>query len=67
MAQHNMALGLEQIRIRFTEFDISTPIDVSTALNGLGGEPSIFYSMLGQLEDMTLKSHLKKVIPEFEK
>jgi len=27
--------------------DISTPIDIETAINGLGGEPSIFYMMLG--------------------
>ena len=36
------------------KLDISTPIDVTTAVNGLGGEQRMFYKMLESLESMTL-------------
>jgi len=36
------------------EMDITNPVDVENAIQGLGGEPSIFYMMLGNLESMSL-------------
>jgi len=36
------------------EIDISTPIDIKLAINGLGGDPNLFYNMLANLEGMSL-------------
>lgn len=36
------------------DIDIQTPIDIKKAIEGLGGEPFMFYTMLGKFEDMSL-------------
>jgi hypothetical protein len=41
-------------KVKLQNMDISTPVDVETAIRGLGGEKSIFLMMLSKLEDMTL-------------
>ena len=46
--------------------DISTPIDIEAAINGLGGEPTIFYMMLGQLEAMSVIPTLTDIVQHFE-
>ena len=46
--------------------DTSTPIDIDLAIQGLGGEPQIFYMMLGNLEGMTLNQTMKNIILPFE-
>ena len=52
--------------IRVVDLDVTTPIDTATAIAGLGGEPSIFYEMLGSLEDMTLNECMKKMVPVYD-
>jgi HPt (histidine-containing phosphotransfer) domain-containing protein len=47
--------------------DTSSPIDIDLAIQGLGGEPQIFYMMLGNLEGMTLNPTMKNIIEPFEK
>ena len=42
------------LNIRVSKMSIDTPIDVDFAVNGLGGEKSMFYMMLGKLEDMAM-------------
>lgn len=44
----------EQQKIKVCDLDISTPIDVETAVNGLGGDPKTYYMMLETLESMSL-------------
>ena len=46
--------------------DISSPIDIDLAIQGLGGEPQIFYMMLGNLESMTLNPTMKDIIVPYE-
>jgi hypothetical protein len=46
--------------------DTSSPIDIDLAIQGLGGEPQIFYMMLGNLEGMTLNPTMKNIIEPFE-
>ena len=46
--------------------DTSTPIDIDLAIQGLGGEPQIFYMMLGNLESMTLNPTMKNIIVPYE-
>ena len=46
--------------------DTSTPIDVDVAIVGLGGEPSIFYMMLANLENMTLKPTMKDIVKQYD-
>lgn len=55
---------MEEVRV--TDMDISTPIDVDTAIQGLGGDPQIFYMMLGNLENMALNKAMKDIVPAFE-
>jgi hypothetical protein len=45
---------MEAKKVKLQNMDVSTPIDVDTAIRGLGGEKSIFLMMLSKLEDMTL-------------
>jgi hypothetical protein len=35
-------------------FSTNEPIDVKKAIELLGGQPSVFYNMLGKLETMSL-------------
>ena len=53
-------------QIKVCEMDTSSPIDIELAIRGLGGEPQIFYMMLGSLEDMTLVPTMKSIIVPFE-
>jgi len=46
--------------------DTSTPIDVDLAIVGLGGEPSIFYMMLANLENMTLNPTMRDIVPKYD-
>ena len=52
--------------VKVTDMDIATPIDVNTAIQGLGGDPQIFYMMLGNLEDLALNKAMKELVPEYE-
>ena len=52
--------------IKVEDMDISTPIQLKEAIKGLGGEPSIFYMMLGNLEPMTMNATIKGMIPAFD-
>ena len=36
------------------DFSLDQPVDVKKAIEALGGEQKIFYSMLGKIEDMSL-------------
>ena len=49
-----------------TKFDISTPIDVTTAIQGLGGESRMFYKMLESLEKMTLNETMLKITDAYD-
>jgi len=42
-------------------FSIETPIDISKALELMGGEEKIFYSMLGKLGQMSLEPALNDI------
>lgn len=46
--------------------DITTPIDVKMAVDGLGGDPTIFFMMLGNFESMTLNDHMKNIVKEYD-
>jgi hypothetical protein len=48
------------------EMDTSTPIDIDLAIMGLGGEPKIFYMMLGNLEEMALKKTMAEMVNEYD-
>ena len=52
--------------IKVLEMDTSTPIDIDVAVNGLGGEPQIFYMMLANLESMTLNEIMKKIVEMYD-
>lgn len=56
----------EKNAIKFVEMDVTTPIDVQCAINTLGGEPNIFYMMLGNLEDMSLNKVMTDMVPQYE-
>jgi HPt (histidine-containing phosphotransfer) domain-containing protein len=43
-----------------------SPIDMPDAIEGLGGDESIFFMMLGNLEEMSLNQVLTDIIPAFE-
>lgn len=53
-------------KIKVCDFDISTPIDVNTAIQGLGGDPETYYMMLGSLEEMTLISCVKEIKTNYD-
>ena len=46
--------------------DISTPIDVDKAIQGLGGDPNIFYMMLENLEKLALNKTMKDIVAEYD-
>ena len=52
--------------IRVIEIDISSPVDSKLAINGLGGDPEIFYLMLGNLEGMSLTTTMQNIIAEYD-
>lgn len=41
--------------------DISTPIDTRKAIDNLGGDPNMYYRMLGMFEGMSLFQSLEQV------
>ena len=43
------------------KFSVSTPIDQDEAIQSLGGEPSIFMMMLGQMESMSLNRSMTEI------
>lgn len=47
------------------ELDTSSPIDVNLAINTLGGEPQIFYMMLGNLEGMSLNQTMRDLVQNY--
>ena len=53
-------------QIKVMEMDTSTPIDIDLAIMGLGGEPKIFYMMLGNLEEMALKKTMAEMVTEYD-
>jgi hypothetical protein len=53
-------------QIKVHELNITNPIDAEVAIQGLGGEPMIFYNMLGNLESMSLNSTMKEIISAYE-
>lgn len=53
-------------QIKVMEMDTSTPIDIDLAIMGLGGEPKIFYMMLGNLEEMALKKTMAEMVNEYD-
>lgn len=40
------------------DIDISKPIDTKKTIEGLGGEPIMFYTMLGKFEDLSLTKQM---------
>mmetsp|Transcript_14670 Transcript_14670/g.24990 ORF Transcript_14670/g.24990 Transcript_14670/m.24990 type:complete len:133 (+) Transcript_14670:28-426(+) len=52
--------------IKVQEMDISTPIDVDKAIQGLGGDPNIFYMMLENLEKLALIKTMRELVPEYD-
>ena len=57
---------MEANKVKLSNMDISSPIDVETAIKGLGGEKSIFLMMLSKLEDMTLNQVMVSFIAAFD-
>ena len=49
-----------------TNFDISTPLDIDTALNVLGCGEQFFYKMLSSFEPTCLEQQMEEIIPDFE-
>jgi len=43
------------------DFTIDKPIDIDKALEALGGENKIFYSMLGKFEEMILNKSMDEI------
>ena len=54
-------MNQSQQTIKLTDLNTDTPIDIEAAVSGLGGDPSIFYMMLGNFEKMTLLDHINKM------
>lgn len=52
---------------RVVDLSIKNPIDVTKAIELLGGEASIFYNMLGRLETISLLPTLKDLAIAFDK
>ena len=52
--------------IKGTKFNISTPIDIDTAITGMGGEERMFYKMLESLERMTLNKTMTDIIDAYD-
>ena len=52
--------------IKGTKFDISTPIDIATAVSGMGGEERMFYRMLESLESMTLTKTMTDIVDAYD-
>ena len=53
--------------IKGTKFNISTPIDIDTAINkNMGGEERMFYKMLESLERMTLNKTMTDIIDAYD-
>lgn len=40
------------------DIDISTPFDTKKAIEGLGGDPKLYYTMLAKFEDMGLTKYM---------
>ena len=57
---------MANIKIKVCNLDISTPIDTEVAINGLGGEPDVYYSILSTFEDMTMLNKLTEMIPVYD-
>jgi len=53
-------------KVKVQKLSIEDPIDVKDAIEGLGGDPNIFYMMLANLENMSLVGILKDIIPALE-
>ena len=53
-------------KVKVQQMSIKDPIDVKDAIEGLGGDPNIFYMMLSNLENMSLVGILKDIIPALE-
>ena len=49
-----------------TKMSSDSPIDIQFAVNNLGGQEAIFYSMLEKLEDFALTNTMKEMIIPFE-
>lgn len=47
--------------------DVSQPIDVKKAIEQLGGNPFVFYSMLEKFEDMSLITCMNSIAQDVEK
>lgn len=57
---------MESKKVKIQNMDISNPIDVETAIRGLGGEKSIFIMMLSKLEAMTLNNVMASFIKAYD-
>ncbi len=55
---------LKEVKVK--DFDITTPIDTEEAIQGLGGDPVIFYKMLGNLETMSMNQALKDMVKSYD-
>ena len=52
--------------IKGTKFNISTPIDIDTAITGMGGEERMFYKMLESLERIVLNKTMTDIIDAYD-
>ena len=52
--------------VKDINLDVTVPIDMPTAVENLGGEASMFYSMLSKFESMTLETTLRDMISAYD-
>ncbi len=49
-------------KLKYFTFDISTPVDMHSSLEGLGGEKKLYFDMLGNLKSMSLDNSIKALV-----
>ena len=59
-------MSLAEGGIRVVMLDTSTPIDTEKAIEGLGGDPGVFYEMLGNLENLSMNNCLKELVGAYD-
>ena len=49
------------MQIKVQDLKINSPLDIETPIRQLGGNVSLYYTMLGRLETMSLHSNMKAI------
>lgn len=50
-----------KMQIRVQDLKVASPLDIETPIRQLGGNVSLYYMMLGRLEDMSLITNMKAI------